>query len=410
MKKTIKIKPKTKICKECNRELPLNTDYFFKKCDTKDGYTSRCKECLGRKFTNKLTHIPKDGYQFCKKCDRELPYTFQYFPEDKTTKTGLRNICRECNPSYGRFLKDDECPHRKWTDKELELLKEVYKDYTGLELKEKFFPDRSVRALECEASILGINYKTEETKRRANVRKAKINSEHFKGRIFTEEWKKKISETKLNYFRNHDGTRLGQKNSEETRRRISESKKKAGKWKGEDNPRHKNPLFGSNNGRWQGGITDTYRTFRNFIGQWQRDSMEFCKYKCVITNGDFDNIHHTTPFKDITIMVLNNLNISMKPSIQDYSEEESESINKELNRLHMIYGFGACLDEEVHKLFHDNYGYTKIGINNFLDFVYRIDVGEFDKWFKNHNKQIKINYNYIKYLEEILFNLEEIAA
>lgn len=51
----------------------------------------------------------------------------------------------------------------------------------------------------------------------------------------------------------------------------------------------------------------------------------------------------------------------------------------------MLYGYGACINKEVHKLFHDNYGYTKFSPFDFLDFLYRIDVGEFDAWFKENN-------------------------
>ena len=125
-----------KICTQCKRELPANTDYYFMKLGK---LNNRCKECCGRHFTNHLTHIPKEGYAFCKKCDRELPHTMQYFPEDKTCKTGLRYVCRECNPSYGRFLNDGEEPHRAWTDDEKKLLKKVYKNYTGRELQIKYF-------------------------------------------------------------------------------------------------------------------------------------------------------------------------------------------------------------------------------------------------------------------------------
>ena len=86
----------TKICSKCKRELPLDSDHFNHKCDTKDGFTSRCKECLGRRFTNHLTHIPKDGYKFCIKCGNELPISIQFFPPDKSCKDGFRNVCRCC--------------------------------------------------------------------------------------------------------------------------------------------------------------------------------------------------------------------------------------------------------------------------------------------------------------------------
>ena len=99
----------TKQCTKCKRELPANKDFYFMKLGK---LNNRCKECCGRHFTNHLTHVPKEGYVFCKKCDRELPHTIQYFPEDRSCKTGLRYVCRECNPSYGRFLEDNEEPNR----------------------------------------------------------------------------------------------------------------------------------------------------------------------------------------------------------------------------------------------------------------------------------------------------------
>ena len=108
---------KTKICNKCGRELPLDSDHFYKNCVQKDGFTKICKECKGYHFTKYLTC--KEGYMFCKKCDRELPYTVQYFPEDKkSTVLGLRKVCRECNPSYGRFLEDGELPKYKWSEEE----------------------------------------------------------------------------------------------------------------------------------------------------------------------------------------------------------------------------------------------------------------------------------------------------
>ena len=393
-----------KICTQCKRELPANTDYYFMKLGK---LNNRCKECCGRHFTNHLTHIPKEGYVFCKKCDRELPHTMQYFPEDKSCKTGLRYICRECNPSYGRFLNDDEEPHRAWTDDEKKLLKEVYKNYTGRELQIKYFPTRSIRSLESMADIMGISGKTEETKQRARSFSSKIVSEKLKGRDLGQEWRDKISATKKEYFKTHDGWWKGRKRSPEQCKAIS--KRMKGKWAGDKNPRHINPLNGELNGRWKGGILDTYVELRSDTKDWFNESMEFCGYKCVITNGEFDNVHHTTAFRDIVDQVFELTEIKVRPKVCDYEEDEFKELRSTLKDLHSVYGYGACINKDVHKLFHDNYGYTKFSPFDFLDFIYRIDIGEFDSWFKENNLKIDINYGYVDYLESTLTALAESA-
>ena len=393
-----------KICTQCKRELPANTDYYFMKLGK---LNNRCKECCGRHFTNHLTHIPKEGYAFCKKCDRELPHTMQYFPEDKTCKTGLRYVCRECNPSYGRFLNDGEEPHRAWTDDEKKLLKKVYKNYTGRELQIKYFQNRSIRSLESMADIMRISGKTEETKQRARKFSSEIVSQKLKGRDLGQEWRDKISATKKEYYKTHDSWWKGKKRSPEQCKAISERMK--GKWAGDKNPRHINPLNGELNGRWKGGILDTYVELRSDTKDWFNESMEFCGYKCVITNGEFDNVHHTTAFRDIVDQVFEITGVEVKPKVCDYSTDDFDELRSTLKELHSIYGYGACINKEVHKLFHDNYGYTKFSPFDFLDFIYRIDIGEFDSWFEENNLKIDINYDYVDYLESTLIALAESA-
>lgn len=397
---------KTKICNKCGRELPLDSDHFNHKCDTKDGFTARCKECLGRKFTNHLTHIPKEGYMFCKKCDRELPYTVQYFPEDKTTKTGLRNVCRECNPSYGRFLKDGELPKYKWTKEENDILINTYRDYTDEEIQKFFLSSRSLSSIISHRQELNLHGKSEEAHERALKVRSERASKSLTGKKRNDETKARMSSIKREYYKTHSSWAKGAIFTEEHRKHISEAKIKVGKWKCEDNPRHKNPLNGEKNGRWKGGILDTYLELRSETKDWFDESAKFCNYKCVITGGEFDNIHHTTAFRNIVDNVFENTGIEVRQKVCDYPEEEFSILRKELKKLHNGYGFGACVNYDVHKLFHDNYGYTKFSPYDFLDFIYRIDVGEFDKWFSDHKLQININYDYVKYLESTLFDLK----
>lgn len=271
----------------------------------------------------------------------------------------------------------------------------------------KFFPTRTVRSIESMANMMGIAYKTDETKTRARNFASEILSEHFKGRNLSQEWKDKISATRKKYYETHDGWWKGKKRSPEQCKQISERRK--GEWAGENNPRHKHPLVGSENGRWRGGILPTYKELRSDTKDWFNESLDFCNYKCVITGGEFDNVHHTTAFRQIVDETFELTGVEVKEKVCDYSEEEFTLIREKLKELHNVYGYGACMHKDVHKLFHDNYGYTKFSPFDFLDFVYRIDVGEFDDWFRENNLGINLNYNYIEYLESTLTAFAESA-
>ena len=399
---------KTKICSKCKRELPLDSDHFNRKCDTKDGYTARCKECLGRAFTNHLTHIPKDGYKFCIKCNKELPISIKYFPPDKTCKDGFRNICRCCGRD-GHYMDDDYIPPLTWTDEDLSLLKRIYHDYTNEELVEKFFPNRTKHALDTQAGKHGFAWKTKETYERSKIQRGIKLSKIMKGHKVSDETKRKLSESKKEYYKTHDAWAKGKHFTKEHCQNISKAKKEVGKWKGDNNPRHIFPLNGSLNGNWQGGLTNFYQELRSDTKDWFYESAEFCNYSCVISGLNFDNVHHTTAFKEIVEETCKLTGLNKRGNVSDYTEDEFDTLTDTLKYLHNEYGLGACVTKEVHKLFHDNYGYKDFTAYDFLDFVYRIDIGEFDDWFIKNNIPININYDYIDYLESTLTSLVQSA-
>lgn len=392
-------------CTCCGKIYPNTRDFF--NVNNKTGLNSVCKACSSKKnkerneklkmrFDN--TNIEYDDEKTCKKCGRSLPNSYRFFPIDKTCKTGLRNVCRECNS--GNFLSENYESPKNWTIEDDEIMLRYYKDYTGRELQEKFFPNRSIRAIESRGNILGVSGKTEETFLRSCETRAVITSEKLTGRIFTDEQRKKMSETKKEYFKTHQSWWLGRKRSEEQRKQISERMK--GKWAGDKNPRHLYPLNGADNGRWKGGISQTYTELRSDTKDWQTASMSFCGYLCIISGGEFDNIHHIVSFRDIVDEVFDNTGLDIKERVMDYSDEEFELLRSETKKLHSLYGFGACIQKDIHKLFHDVYGYTQFSPYDFLDFIYAIDIGDYDEWFNQHNLQIKINYGYVEYLENIL--------
>lgn len=398
-------------CTCCKKTYPNTEEYFGK--NNGDGRNSVCKTCVSKKNKEKRellkqrfasNEIEYGDEKICKKCGRSLPNSYKYFPVDKCCKTGLRNICRECDTKYGGFLSEDYEPNKLWTSEEDEIIITYYKDYTGKELQEKFFPDRTVRAIESRGSILGVSGKSDETYWRGRQSQAEIISNLMTGRTLSDESRQKMSETKKEYYKTHISWWLGKKRSEEQCRQISERMK--GKWAGDNNPRHKNPLIGSENGRWKGGINSTYVELRSETKDWQSESMKFCNYRCVISGGEFNNIHHIVSFRDIVDEVFIITGIEIRKTVSDYPEEEFDVLRLKTHELHDYYGYGACIQKDIHKLYHDEYGYTKFDPYSFLDFIYRIDCGDYNDWFKDHHLCIDINYNYVEYLEYVLQKLQ----
>lgn len=390
-----------KKCRKCNNKYPANLDYFFAKPNTKDNFTTRCKECMGKSFTNHLTHIPKEGYMYCKKCDRELPYTKKYFPTDKTTTTGLRFICRECNPKYKNFLTDDYVANEKWTPTDIELLKSIYADYTNEEIVEQFFPNRTKKSLASMADVYGFTGKSEEATLRARKEGDKIRSEKSKGRMVSAETRMKTSVGLKKYYETHDSIWKGVKKSPEQIEALRQRDIEQGKWKGELNPRVKNPLPGELNPRWLGGVTDIYRELRSDTKGWMKDSMCICNYKCVITGKAYDDIHHLTPFRTIVNDALYICDLDERQLVKDYEKNEISDLKDILILLHDEYGFGACLNKEVHRLFHKEYGYYNTTVYDFADFLFSIKNGKYNKWFEENNFEININEDYFTYVKSL---------
>jgi len=379
-----------KICKKCERKLPADIDHFYKRNNTKDGFVNNCKECEGKSFTDKLIHIPKEGYKFCIKCNRELPIDIKYFPPDKMCKNGLRNVCRECGQD-GHFMEDGYIPKQWWSKEEEEFFISVYPNYTCEELVEKYYPDMTTKQLWDKAYNLGVSYKNENTVKRANEQRSnKMSGENspFYGVPKSSETIDKFKISIKRYYKENNGWWLGKKRSEKQRNMLSERMK--GNWAGDKNPRYVNPLKGKDNPNWRGGITQLYFELRSEIKEWQQNSMKSCNYKCVLTNGEFDNVHHLYPFKDIVNEVFEILRLDFRNKVNDYLEEEFNKIKTILIELHDYHGYGVCLCKDLHKLFHDTYGYLNNTPDQFNEFAKRYYNFEFDELLNDKYKYCNV--------------------
>ena len=288
-----------KYCNSCQKRLPKNKHHFDIKRCTYDGFAPRCKVCCGYAYTKDYTPSKK-GYKICIKCERELEFTRQYFPPDKMMKNGFRNICKECSGSS--FMTEESLTKEiaKFSDEENYLFIERYPHYTNAELIELFYPNLTEKQLWDRAGRLKV-IKSEETYWRARkLQGEKISGDNHYNRIngFSESAKLKLSNHMKNRWRENP-KQFNLTRSDEYKLKASIRMSKLGKWKGENNPRVKNPLRGSSNPNWQGGITPENFKIRNStemkewkIAVFKRDS-HTCQ-RC--GNKNYNEAHHIKCF------------------------------------------------------------------------------------------------------------------
>ena len=91
--------------------------------------------------------------------------------------------------------------------------------------------------------------------------------------------------------------------------------------------------------------------------KWKYDSARNCGFKCYFTGERFQDIHHIYGMNMILNEVLETLEIDIKDDFNDYSEEELASIVELFIEIQNKYPLGICLRNDIHKLFHNIYGY-----------------------------------------------------
>ena len=115
---------------------------------------------------------------------------------------------------------------------------------------------------------------------------------------------------------------------------------------------------------WKGGISEIHVWLRGRIDRWKIDSIEECNSRCVITGEKFDDVHHLYSFNLILKDVFRKTGIPIKTSISEYSQKDLETLSNVCVLEHMKHPLGVCLKENIHLLFHENYGYGDTHLNN----------------------------------------------
>lgn len=188
-----------------------------------------------------------------------------------------------------------------WSYEDNKLFIKYYPIMTTKDLIRTHFPNKTKKQIDDKAYRLNL-YKTDETKEEARKQQGEMLSAKFKGREFSPETIKKMSQSAIERFKTQPHPSLGIKRSMETRFKISKNKKELGQWKGNRNPRHHHPLIGEENGRWEGGITAENLKVRNSkeYAEWRSNVFARDNYTCQVCGVKHDNIqaHHIENFAD----------------------------------------------------------------------------------------------------------------
>jgi len=82
-------------CTGCDRSLPGTIEYFHRH---RDAFKPKCKECRDCSFGvhdfNKVMDVP-DGKKICSNCERVLPADSEHFYRTEKTSSGFTSRCKE---------------------------------------------------------------------------------------------------------------------------------------------------------------------------------------------------------------------------------------------------------------------------------------------------------------------------
>lgn len=109
---TTKISKNLRFCKKCNRDLPKTLQYFLPRKIDKEGLNLYCRECVNREKREKRSKLREEWNKGgcvenqegrrCTVCKNIYPETLEYFGEHKGNSKQLDTYCKICRRERGR--------------------------------------------------------------------------------------------------------------------------------------------------------------------------------------------------------------------------------------------------------------------------------------------------------------------
>lgn len=123
------------------------------------------------------------------------------------------------------------------------------------------------------------------------------------------------------------------------------------------------------------------KELRSELKEWQKQSMEICNYKSVLTMNEFDNVHHLIPFRDIVNEVIQCCGLDIRQSPHDYTDDEFLLLRECVIEAHEKSLCGVCIEESLHTLFHKEFGYWNNTAEQFVLYVNKLLDGDYNDFY-----------------------------
>lgn len=345
-------KTKIIICPICKKEfLQVRPEQIFcsnecKHKSTEDKVECVC-DCCGKIFERKRSEVDKNQRHYC---SNKCRMTGMFWSEEDTTilisnfgKLTYKEMSE--NNIFSTYRSIDEIKRRAvyvgitsspdWSDEEIEILKNNYSKVSMNELLE-MLPKRT------RTSIL------------SKARSYDLKSKYYLSRLYTND--------ELEYLKNN----YLLKSNEELGRELN---------------------------RTSLGIAqrllildlhrpteiDNYKTLKKYIRcrltPWRDRVRELNNYTCSLT-GIRTNIivHHIRGFNLLLYEAIENLDFPIYEDISKYSQSQLDELLNEFLEIQESYHSYICINEDIHRKFHKEYGYgnnTEEQWNEFVNKYYK---------------------------------------
>lgn len=324
-----------------------------------------CKKCAGIALRNRTICI-------CDNCGKEFERIIS-----EVNKNEQHFCCRECMMEY-----------IKWSVDDIEFLKNNYGVITSREISEIMnhrHEEREVRRKAAELGMSICSFWTEDEERILRENYSKIPMKELQkllpgrtlasimgksksfGLISYFNLTKQYSDEDIQYIKDNYLNKTDEQIAEHLNRSISAIQQR---------------LWLLNLHRPSDATQCAYKGLSEYVRtrlyMWKNQFRKEHNYTCAVT-GKHSNIivHHCRSFNLLMEETIDSLDFELKDEFSKYTQEELDLLVKTFMQIQDSYNACVCINENIHKLFHKEYGYGDNTVEQWEEFVQNYHNGKY---------------------------------